>query len=563
MPTSIIKSKHTIAAPETNLLSYIFDAPYNDAGAWPATEPILVPANAASDCPGYTIDEIKSLVKRLGNGLHTIGARGKRVMVYGEANIHFPIAVLGAIAAGAAVNILAPSPAEYLVPRLRQLECDIVLLSPNQADIEAVGEAARELGISAKRLFMIDEKFKKPSTSAGGPETGPRHWGALLDIPGGDEYEWPRLSSTEAKNTTAVLSYTSGTTGTPKLACRTHHNLVGNIAQALHHDNLLPRTHEITSCVFKFAGMGFLLIGILIPLKARYRHIFLPGADVSSFTQMVERFRPTTVIAPPHVMRETLALLSSSSVRPDLSSVRHVHTGGGIISWDLVDTWQKAFGSRVLNTYAMTEGGIFTAPHPGEPVTDAATGILLPDIEAKIIDDNGAIAPRNQKGTVCIRTPFVMKGYLNKPAQTAETVTEDGWIITGDIGWIDERELVYVVGRWKDMFKIRNHEVTVSEIEAAASRHPAVQDVAVIPVVPQEGEEYVPRGYIVKKEGSDISADELISWMQQEFPPWIQLLGGAAFIDAIPIASTGNSKVDRRKLAEMAERELRVVNGEK
>ncbi|KAL4899090.1 hypothetical protein BDW74DRAFT_171771 [Aspergillus multicolor] len=554
---SLIRSKYTISAPETDLLSYIFDSPYKDEGVWPPSEPILLPAKPSSPNPGYTIGEIKSLVKRLGNGLHTIGARGKRVMIYGEANHNFPIAVLGAIAAGAAVNILASSAVEYLVSRLRQLECDIVLLSPREADIEAVLEAAVEVGIPREKLFVVDESVHE----TGSTMKGIQHWGTLLDILGGYEYEWPKLSSEQARSTTAVLLYTSGTTGTPKLAERTHYSLIGNIAQTLYHEHLVPRNDEITSCVFRFAGIGFLLFGIFIPLKARYKHVFLPGADLPSFTEMVKKFRPTTAMIPPHSMREALAL--SASKKPDLRSLRYVMTGGEIISWDLIERWQGAFeGCQVLNTYGMTEGGFFAIPHPGDPTFDAANGILLPNIEARIVDDKGAIVPRGQKGTVCIRTPFVMKGYLNEPAQTAETVSEDRWISTGDIGWVDERGMVFIVGRWKDVFRIRNHEFTVSEIEMAVSRHPGVQDVAVIPVIVQDGEESAPRGYIVKKEGSDLSTDELIAWMQREHPPWIQLLGGAAFIDAIPIASTGNSKVDRKKLAEMAATELKVVNGQ-
>ncbi|RDW64399.1 uncharacterized protein DSM5745_09810 [Aspergillus mulundensis] len=502
---SLLKSKYTITAPETNLLSYLFDSPYNDEGVWPASEPIFVPANASLQHPGYAIEEIKSLVRRLGNGLHAIGASGKRVMVYGKPNYNFSIAVLGAIAAGAAVNILAPSPVTYLVSRLRQLECDIVLFSPKQVDIEVVREAAAECGISREKLFVVDEFLGRET--AGASATGtldrkPRHWGYLLDMPGGDANPQTRPPNTPQPNRE-------------------------------HRASPAPRDPR--------------------PPKQRDNRVRLPvrGAGVPALRDPDPAQGPIQAYLPPGrgpvvVHRDGGALQADDGYSPVAFDAGGAGVGGVCAG----------------ETGARPAGGLFTLPHPGDPVIDATTGILLPNVEAKIIDDNGAIVPRNQKGTVCIRTPFVMKGYLNEPAHTAQTIADDGWIITGDIGWVDERDMLFVVGRWKDMFKIRNHQPTVAEIETAVSRHPGVRDVAVIPVLLQEGEEPVPRGYIVKKDGSNLSADELIAWMRQEFPPWIQLLGGAAFLDAIPIASTGNSKVDRKKLAEMAEGGLRSVHPE-
>ncbi|KAL4997379.1 AMP-binding enzyme [Aspergillus recurvatus] len=548
---SIIRSKYSVSVPPTDLLSYIFDAPYKDEGAWPSSEPILQLSKESLNGCVYSVDQIKSLVKRLGNGLHHVGARGKRVMIYGEANIHFAIAVLGILAAGAEVNILASSPVEYLISRLQQLKCDIVLFSPEQADVEAVLGAAGVLRIPSERLFIVDESL----SGNGALRDEARHWSYLLDTPGGDLYEWPRLSSDEAKSTTAVLLYTSGTTGTSKLACRTHYGLIGNIAQTLHHHTLRPRSNEIVSCNFRFAGMGFLLLGIMIPLKARYKSIFPARLDVNTFTETVQQFKPTWVMAPPHLMRATLAL----SAALDFGSVKHVLTGGSIISWELVGEWQRRFGSQVQSTYGMTEAGFFSIPDPNEPVQDATAGILLPNVEAKILDENGNILLPNQKGDVCIRTPYVMKGYLGEPAHTAQTVAEDGWIKTGDIGWINGRGMVYIVGRRKDLFKFKSEQVTGSEIETAVSRHPGVADVAIIPIVLPGDEEPVPRAYVVRAGGSSLSIRELMSWMATEYPPRMQLTGGAAFIDALPISNIGNSKVDRRRLSELAAKELQLA----
>ncbi|KAL3461675.1 acetyl-CoA synthetase-like protein [Aspergillus heterothallicus] len=533
---AMINSKYTVDPPLTNLLSYLFDAPYNVDSGWPETEQLLLSARDLN-FPGYTITEIESLVRRLGCGLNHLGCSGKPVMVYGSDNINFCIAVLGVVAAGAACNVLASSPVEYLVARLRQLNCDTVLCAPQDADI--VSQAAKELGFSHLRLFVVDESLQADHCAC--QNGGIRHWSYLLDTPGGETYEWPKLSESEAKATTAFLIYTSGTTGTSKLAERTHYSLIGSIESTLFHMNLEQTNREVMACQYKFSGMGFLMIGILIPLKARYKTIF----------------PPSVFPAPKNILRAILAMSES----PDLRSVRHVPTGGAVISYELIDEWQTAFGSQVQSLYGMTEAGFFSMPEPTSIVRDASVGVLLPSVEAKILDDTGALAPRSLRGNVYMRSPFVMKGYLNEPDQTAATVSADGWIRTGDIGWIDEKDQLYVVGRSKDLFKINGDSITAAEIEAAILQHPEVEDVAVIPVVLPGDPEPVPRGYIVKSPSSSLRLCALSCWMKQSQAGVMELLGGASFIDAIPIANLGNSKVDRQALAKLAEEEIQVANG--
>ncbi|KAL4814360.1 hypothetical protein BDW67DRAFT_192196 [Aspergillus spinulosporus] len=427
---SAVRSQFSVTVPATDLLSYIFGLPYKDEGAWPLSGPIILSSKESlgGRACGYSIDQIKILVKCLGNGLHQLGARGKRVMIYGEANIHFVIAMLGILAAGAEVNILATGPAEDLASRLRQLKCDIMLLSPEQAVSEALLDAASVLEIPHERLSIVDESLSGSKTLRGKP-------GLSLD---------------EAKSRTPILLYTSGTTGTPKLACWTHYGLIGNTAQILHHYTLQPRCKERLVQLY-IRRYGFHSLGHHYPTQgAVSEYIFLARLDPILFTATVERFKPTWVMAPPHLMRSTLAMPAT----PDFGSVKHVLTGGSIVSWKLVDEWQRRFGSQVQSTYGMTEAGFFAIPDPNEP------------------------------------------GYLDEPTQTAQTVAEDGWIKTGDIGWINERGMIYI-----DLFKLRGNQVTGSEIETAVARHPGLPG----------DEEPAPRGYIVKADDSSLSIEDLMS----------------------------------------------------
>ncbi|KAL4964333.1 uncharacterized protein BDV14DRAFT_175223 [Aspergillus stella-maris] len=557
---AIFKSKHTVDAPATNLLTYLLSSPFKEEGAWPATESLLTSSNGQ---PAYTIEQIKTLVKRLGQSLYQLGARGRKVIIYGDGNIHFPLVMLGIIAAGGTVNIRPQGEAQDLANRLRELECDIVFFSPGAR--ETVVEAAREAGVSRERIFVVDEFLQGQYQNGGlNDERKVRHWSALFDTPEGDDYQWPELSPEESKSTTAVLFDTSGTTGLSKLVERTHHSLIGNIAQVLQHYTLRPRDKEITFCNYRVCGMGYLLLGLLIPLKARYKTIFAAQVDTDTFIATVENMKPTWVMAPKHLMRDVL--LRKPEMR-GFETVRHVLTGGAIIPFELIDEWQGAFGGskrvQVQSVYGMSEGGFFTIPHPDDPVQDDTTGILLPSVEAKIQDDNGKLLSTNEKGNVFIRTPFAMKGYLGDPKKTAETIMKDGWIRTDDVGWIDDREQLYIAGRRKDIFKVQGYNVTSSEIESAITQHPGVRDVAVIAVTLPNESEAVPRGYIVRtaESASTLTAEEFTSWMQKEIHPHLQLVGGVAFIESIPISAGGNNKVDRQKLLRIAEDELKLQNG--
>lgn len=148
------------------------------------------------------------------------------------------------------------------------------------------------------------------------------------------------------------------TTGASKLAERTHYALIGNILATLHHHTLRPRLRETIFCNYKFCGMGFLTLGLLMPLKARYKTVFpfpleKTDAGARGFVDTIKRWKPSWIMAPKHLMRETLAM--QNATREDLESVQHVLSGGAIIPWELVDEWQGRFGSQVQSTYGMTE----------------------------------------------------------------------------------------------------------------------------------------------------------------------------------------------------------------
>lgn len=204
---TVIKPESQISAPETDLLSYVFDHPYlchPQSAASPA-DPLLLSARDPTFA-GYSLEQIQDISRRLGGGLHQLGARGRPVVLYGEGNINFPLALFGILAAGASCALPAYQPAVGLAFYLKRLEAHVVFCAPeSEAEVQA---AAHRVGIPHDRVFIVNE-----SLSGSGAVTsalGTCHWSRLLEHPAFDSYQWPRLSPEEAKETVAVFFQTSG-----------------------------------------------------------------------------------------------------------------------------------------------------------------------------------------------------------------------------------------------------------------------------------------------------------------------------------------------------------------
>jgi acyl-CoA synthetase (AMP-forming)/AMP-acid ligase II len=199
---TIISSRHQTVAPATNLLSYLFDSPYSDHEIWPADDQLFL-SPPDSEYPSYTFEQVLHLTKCLSSGLQRLGAQGKRVVVYGDSNVHFQIALLGAIGAGAAVNPCPCSTVHDTVFRLQKIDADFVIF--NSSDMDTVRLAAAEANFLEEQLFSIDHLIE------GGKATGKvQHWSTLFDFGKGPVYQWPQLSSKESKETVAFYLYTSG-----------------------------------------------------------------------------------------------------------------------------------------------------------------------------------------------------------------------------------------------------------------------------------------------------------------------------------------------------------------
>jgi acyl-CoA synthetase (AMP-forming)/AMP-acid ligase II len=226
--------------------------------------------------------------------------------------------------------------------------------------------------------------------------------------------------------------------------------------------------------------------------------------------------------------------------RHDLSSLRVAVTGAADIPVELI---RRVAGelpfSTVVTGYGLTEAGTASATVPGDdPETVATTvGRPRPGFEIRIAGAEGAAAPAGETGEVVLRGPSVMAGYLDDPAATAEALSPEGWLRTGDLGVLDDRGYLRIVGRSKDMFIVGGFNAYPAEIENHLLRHPDVRQAAVIGI-PDDRLGEVGMAYVVTTAGDPAAADGIRAWCRDQMANY-KVPRVVEVVDALPVNATG------------------------
>jgi acyl-CoA synthetase (AMP-forming)/AMP-acid ligase II len=342
----------------------------------------------------------------------------------------------------------------------------------------------------------------------------------------------------------AVLPYSSGTTGLMKGVMLTHRNLVANIEQAwnsmpLGEDDtlvgLLPYFHIYGQTVVLNMGLAK---GSTIVNMARF--------DLDQLLDIVERYEVTWLhVAPPVI----LALATAPQVEGhDFSKLKLVISGAAPLDGELSGRAEARIGAPIRQGYGMTE--VSPVSHKSrlarvEETPPGSVGALIPNTEARLVDaETGEDVPQGEEGEIWIRGPQVMRGYLNNPAATSETLTGDGWLRTGDIGRIDENGFFYIVDRLKELIKYKGYQVPPAELEAVLVSHPRVKDAGVIGVPNEDGEE-VPKACVVTDD--ELDPEELIAYIAERVAPY-KRVREVEFVEEVPKSASG--KILRRLLRE-------------
>jgi len=376
--------------------------------------------------------------------------------------------------------------------------------------MEKAQEAAREAGI--EELFVFGEA------------EGATPFSELIESDG----EVPVVEINPREDLIA-LPYSSGTTGLPKGVMLTHHNLVSNLCQM---DGLDYFTEDDTLiCVLPLFHIYGLVVILNMGLHTGATIVTMPRFDLEQFLKLVQSYGVTMAhIVPPIV----LALSNSPLVDEyDLSKLHTLFCGAAPLGEALTKICMERLNCKIRQGYGMTETSPVTHSSPSSPnnVKFGSVGVLAPNTECKIVClETGVAQPARTEGEICVRGPQIMKGYLNRPEATAHTIDAEGWLHTGDVGFVDEDGHFFIVDRAKELIKYKGFQVAPAELEAILLTHPAVADAAVIPCLDAEAGE-VPKAYVVRK--ADVTETAIMDYLAEEVAPY-KKLRFVEFIDKIP-----------------------------
>lgn len=289
-----------------------------------------------------------------------------------------------------------------------------------------------------------------------------------------------------------ALPYSSGTTGLPKGVMLTHRNLAVNLDQALAAAKV--EDHEFTVVFLPFFHIyGLLLANIYLSTASTM--VTMPRFDLEQYLTLCARYKtPRLWIVPP----VAIALAKHPIIdKFDLSAVRQVNSAAAPLGADLAEALGQRLHCVATQGYGMTELSPVSHLTPIEAPRSGSSGITVPNTECRVVDpETGTDVAAGGTGELWVRGPQVMKGYLNNPKATAETIDPDGWLHTGDIGYFDSDGYLFVTDRVKELIKHKGFQVAPAEVEAELLTHPEIVDVAVIGVADDEAGE-IPMAFIV------------------------------------------------------------------
>jgi acyl-CoA synthetase (AMP-forming)/AMP-acid ligase II len=324
---------------------------------------------------------------------------------------------------------------------------------------------------------------------------------ALPSSPAGDA---PAPADVAAEDL-ALLIYTSGTTGKPRGVMLDHANLLSMCEGAREWLKITEADHSLL--ILPLFHANGIVAGTLTPLLAGGRVTIAARFSPKTFFGLVTKARPTYFSAVPAIYAMLSALPEAAEA--DTSSLRFVICGAAPIPAELIHRVEERFGVVLVEGYGLSEGTCASTINPldGRPRKPGTVGLPLPGQEVAIVDEEGNHLPQGERGEVILRGPNIMRGYLNKPEETAKTV-KDGWLHTGDVGLLDEDGYLVLVDRIKDMIIRGGENIYPKEIESVLYSHEGVLEAAVIGR-PDDVLGEVVVAYVVLRPEAEVTVDEL------------------------------------------------------
>jgi acyl-CoA synthetase (AMP-forming)/AMP-acid ligase II len=482
------------------------------------------PALVDEDGTTRTWAELRERARAVAGALVAGGLEvGDRVAIWAPNGVHWIEAVLGLWEAGAvlvpintrfkgpeAAEVLRRSGARRLVTPRTFLESDYVAML-ERSDVELP---------ALERTIVAEGEQWEAFVAEGSPEA---------------RAEAEHRAAALGPEDTSDILFTSGTTGVPKGVVMTHGRTLRVASDWVAMTGLTSDDRYLM--VNPYFHMFGLKAGILASTVAGATMYPEPVFDVDRVLQRVAHERITVLPGAPTVYQSILD--HPSRDQHDLSSLRVAVTGAADIPVRLIERVREELPfSLVVTGYGLSEAGTASATTPDDdPETVATTvGRARPGFEIRIATD-GHDLPAGEAGEVVLRGPSVMAGYLDDPAATADALSPDGWLRTGDLGVLDERGNLRIVGRIKDMFIVGGFNAYPAEIENVLLRHPDVQQAAVIGI-PDERLGEVGMAFVVTASADPSVGDAVLAWAKDQMANY-KVPRAIELVDALPVNATG------------------------
>ncbi len=399
------------------------------------------------------------------------------------------------------------------------------LLSPAQllyvirnAGIDTVftnGLFKPQLGNQIGRVFSVEEKT--PCT----------------------EMEEQKIKQGNADDLAALL-YTSGTHANPKGVMLSHGNFLSNLDGCIHAFNFTEK--DVLLGVLPLFHTYALTTCLILPVNVGATMVYLARFSGPKVLELIEKYKITSLFAIPSMYR--VLLRTTESAKHDLSTLRLCTSGGEPLPGDVLDSFNKTFPVSLTEGYGLTESTAIVSVNLPAKCKPGSIGPPLRNLEVKILDDNGQKLPLNKEGEICVKGPNVMKGYYKLPKETAEAITTDGWLKTGDYGKLDDEGFLWITGRKKELIIISGENVSPNEIEQVISGHEKVFEVAVLGV-PDKLRGEAPKAFIALRESVACTEEEIRNYCMQRLPHY-KVPKYYEFLKELPHGPTG--KVLKRAL---------------
>ncbi len=501
-----------------------------------------------------TFKQLDEMVSKFASALHSLGVKpGDKVSFLLPNLIQTVVGMYGAFRAGAIAVMNNPL---YTDPELEHqfndsgstlLVC-LDLLAPRMINLRpktGIGKIVSchirdYLKFPLKQLFPIVKKdMHKPTPQA-------KDIYEFTDLIKNNKpiSQPPQLSMDD----TAVLMYTGGTTGVSKGVQLTHGNLSSNCQQGGAWFPAFEQGKEVViGALPLFHSFGLTTV-MNMSIFAGWANVLIPKPEPKTILDAIDKYKATYIPAVPTLYNGMINY--PDLAKYSLKSLKACFSGGAPLPMETIKAFEEATGAQICEGYGLTETSPVTHINPyGGKTKPGTIGLPLPNTEAKLVDVDDfekEITEIGQAGEICLKGPQIMKGYINRPDETAATL-KDGWLLTGDIAVVDEEGYFSIVDRKKDMIISGGFNIYPRDVDEVLFAHPKILEACVIGIPDEYSGERI-KAFVVMKEGQEAAPDEIIDYCKERLVKY-KVPKFVEFVDDLPKSAVG--KILRKELRKM------------